>query len=101
MDLSGKKAGRTEAHNMVKAKEKEVRTLELSWSGRSYAEAAQILQALNHEYLWLTYYDFLTGQQERKHFYCGDMYVNSFIAINGGVTEIVTVPLIQARPDAV
>ena len=101
MDLSGKKAGRTEAHNMVKAKEKEVRGLELSWSGRSYAEAAQILQSLNHEYMWLTYYDFLTGTTERKHFYCGDMYVNSFIAVNGGITEIVTVPLIQARPDAV
>lgn len=101
MDLSGKRAGRTEAFNMIKAKEKEARALELSWRGQSYAVAAQVLQALNHEYLWLTYYDFLTGQSERKHFYCGDMTVTSFTATNGGVTEIVSIQLIQARPDAV
>lgn len=101
LDLSASKAGRTEAYNMIKMKAGEVRTLNLQWSGLSYAKTSTVLKAFNHEYIKLSYYDFLTGANATKHFYCGDMSAESFTATNGGVTQIVTVPLVQASPDMV
>lgn len=98
-DISSPKAGRTTSMNMKKMTLGKARTLELSWKGRSYAEIAKAFQAFDHEYLWLTYIDALTGTAQRKHFYTGDFSATSFRATRGGVWEVATVPLIQARPD--
>lgn len=98
-DISDSKAGRTASMAMKKRMKGKARTLNLSWRGRSYTEIAQVLQAFDHEYAWITYMDALTGTARRRLFYMSGMRANSFTATKGGVWETATVQCIQAIPD--
>ena len=48
------------------------RTIQLCWKGPTRAECAQILQAVNPEYFYVTYPDLMSGEQEERLFYVGD-----------------------------
>lgn len=98
-DISSPKAGRTTSMNMKKMLLGKARTLDLAWKARSYADIAKVFQAFDYEYLWLTYVDALTGTAQRKHFYTGDFSSTSFRATRGGIWEVASLQLIQARPD--
>lgn len=100
-DLSDSNAGRTTGLKMLKMLKGKVRTLDLIWTGKSYAEMAVIFQSFDYEYAWMTYIDGLTGTAQRKHFYFGDMTSDSYTATNGGVWESGTVNCVQAIPDLV
>ena len=99
-DLSASNAGRTTALNMLKMLKGKVRTLELTWSGKSYSDMATIFQSFDYEYAWVTYMDGLTGNTQRKHFYMGDFESASFTALDGGTWEYGTLNCIQAIPDS-
>lgn len=100
-DVSGSNAGRNQASDMIKSLKGKARTLDLMWSGRTYAEISKAFKAFDHEYLYLTYYDAITGKSERKHFYCGDFSATSFRSFDGGIMEMAKVPLIQSITDKV
>lgn len=100
-DISGQGAGRTTAYNMIKKLKAKVRTLNLVWAGKSYAEMAVIFQSFDHEYAWITYMDGITGTAQRKHFYMGDFEANSFTATNGGTWESGSLQCIQGITDKI
>ena len=100
-DLSAPDAGRTTALKMLKMLKGKVRTLDLIWAGKSYAEMASIFQSFDYEYAWMTYIDGLTGGVQRKHFYFGDMSSDSYTATDGGKWESGTINCVQATPDLI
>lgn len=48
------------------------RKLQLAWVGLDWQQTAQIMQAVNPEYITVTYPDMLSGQYEVRTFYVGD-----------------------------
>lgn len=100
-DISGTKAGRNQKSDMIKSLKGKARTLELTWSGRTYADISKVFKCFDHEYIWLTFYDAITGQHERKHFYCGDFSAASYRSYDGGIMEMAKIPLIQSITDKV
>lgn len=71
-DVSANGAGRTEDARMHKNLVAKKIKISLSWSGKSWQETSQILQAFQPEYINVTYPDMLTGKYETKEFYSGD-----------------------------
>ena len=100
-DLSGPDAGRSISMDMVKLMRGKARTLELEWRGLGFSQVSPLLKAFDHEYIILTYYDALTGNNQTKHFYMGDMTVDVYSTINGGLTRTVSFNCIQSKVDKV
>lgn len=103
MDISGQEAGRRLTTDMWKNLKARARTLDLTWVNKESSVISQTLKTFNHEYMWVTYFDALTGQNERKHFYGGDMNAEmySFATPTGIVWSVAKVKLIQAITDKV
>ncbi len=73
-DVSAPDAGRVQNANatMYKMLITQKRKIQLTWSNRDDATVASILQAFNHEYVWIRYKDSLTNTYEVREFYTGD-----------------------------
>ena len=71
-DVSDKAAGRTEDALMWKNRVAQKRKLSCGWQGISPADASAILTAVNPEYISVTYFDAMDGQNETRTFYVGD-----------------------------
>lgn len=73
-DNSASDAGRVQDANdtMYKNRTSQKRTLALSWNAPTPAEAAAILQAVNPEYIMVTYFDVMAGVEQTREFYVGD-----------------------------
>lgn len=71
-DVSAADAGRTEDTVMHKMRVGQVVGLELSWQNITTAEASEILQAFNPEYIDLTYLDAKAGGYLTAEFYVGN-----------------------------
>lgn len=100
-DLSSSDSGRTADLKMVKMLQGKTRTLQLEWKYPTFADAAIIMAAFDHEYLLITYMDALTGTYKTSHMYVGDMEANCYSAIGDGRWESVSFHCIQSTPDAV
>lgn len=75
-DVSGKNAGRTQDVKMHKNRIAKKRTLSLGWVNLTKEQTHQILKAFDPEYVMITYWDPLEGQDVTKEFYTGDMEAN-------------------------
>lgn len=71
-DVSASDSGRTQDATMHKKRVAQKRTIQLGWNYPSRAKCAQILQAVNPEYIYVTYPDLMSGEQEERQFYVGD-----------------------------
>jgi hypothetical protein len=71
-DISTADAGRTQSGKMYKMYVTQKRKLQLSWVLPTAAQASAILQAFNHEYFYVRYFDVLDGRLETREFYVGD-----------------------------
>lgn len=99
-DLSGEDAGRTMTSDMWKNLIARAVTLDLTWTNRTAEESKTILQAFNHEYVWITYVDPMLGESARKHFYIGDMSADMYNAtLYGGLYSVIKFKCIQAKTD--
>ena len=72
-DVSGSDAGRTDDTLMHKNKQGEKRTLSLEWINLSKEEIHEVLVAFKPEYVNVTYWDPLIGDDVTKTFYTGRM----------------------------
>lgn len=66
-------AGRDLQHGKmhVELKTRKIK-LELSWSGIGFAEASEVLKAVQPETFWVEYHDTLENARLKKEFYVGD-----------------------------
>jgi len=71
-DISDSAAGRTSDGIMHKNLIGQKRKLKLGWNNPTPAEAKDILQKFNKEYIKITYPDALSGRDETRTFYAGD-----------------------------
>ena len=71
-DVSASDAGRTEDTIMWKNRVGQKRKLQVGWQNIDPAKTASILQAVNPEYIDLTYFDAMSGNTETRTFYVGD-----------------------------
>lgn len=73
-DVSDEDSGRVKDDNdtMYKNRTSQKRKLNLAWNGPTPAEAAEILQAFNPEYVFVEYPDAMSGTTEVREFYVGD-----------------------------
>lgn len=74
MDISSPDAGRTQDKNvtMHKMRTAQKRKLSVSWTNPTFAQASQIVQAFNPEYVYVRYKDLLVGGWRTAKFYTGD-----------------------------
>jgi hypothetical protein len=101
-DISGQEAGRTITSDAWKNKKAEARSIRMTWNNKDGSVISQVFQAFNHEYMWVTYLDALTGQYERKHFYlAADISATIYTMYNRpqGLWSVADVELIQAVTD--
>ena len=82
-DVSAGDAGRTQSGLMYKQRITQKRKLALSWRGVTPAAAANILAALNPEYIKVIYPDALTGTNQTKIFYVGDRSAPVYMYTSG------------------
>ena len=75
-DVSAKNAGRTQDVKMHKNRVAKKRTLGLGWINLTKEQIHQVLVAFDPEYVMVTYWDPLEGQDVTKEFYTGDMEAN-------------------------
>jgi len=71
-DISDSDAGRTEDTKMDKKRIGQCVKLEFEWKNVSIADAADILQKFNPEYVTLCYLDAMSGTYKTSEFYIGD-----------------------------
>lgn len=71
-DVSAGESGRTDDALMHKNRVAQKRKLQIEWVGKNWQETAQILQAVNPEYIDVTYPDMMNGRYETRTFYVGD-----------------------------
>lgn len=73
-DVSSSDAGRTNDANttMHKMRMSQKRKLDITWTMPTTAQAAQILQAFNPEYVYVSYFDPMDNRVEVRQFYTGD-----------------------------
>ena len=71
-DVSASESGRTDDTVMHKNRVAQKRKISLQWNGITRGETAQILQAVNPEYISVTYPDAMSGIDETRTFYVGD-----------------------------
>ena len=71
-DVSAADSGRVEDTTMYKNMRGQLVGLELSWQNIGTAEASAILNAFNHEYLWVSYLDLKAGGIRKAEFYVGN-----------------------------
>lgn len=73
-DVSAPDAGR--AQNSMATMNKmlitQKRKIQLTWQNREDSEISTILQAFNHEYVWVRYKDAMSNSYETREFYVGD-----------------------------
>lgn len=72
MDVSASDAGRTEDTRMHKNRLGQKRKIELGWNNIKPAAASMILQAVNPEYINVTYFDAMSGTMQTREMYVGD-----------------------------
>lgn len=95
-DISAADSGRTEDTTMYKNMVGQVVALELSWTNLGTAEASAILNAFNHEYLYVEYLDLITGGFTTKEFYVGNRSAPAY-NVKLDVWQNVTFNLIQRK----
>lgn len=71
-DVSASDAGRTEDTMMHKNRVGQKRKLNVSWNGLTPDKVSIILQAVNPEYMQVTYPDAMSNSNETRTFYIGD-----------------------------
>ena len=71
MDISAGESGRTDDTIMHKNRVGQKRKIQVGYNGINDSDAQTVLQAVNPEYIDVTYYDLLEGIQTRT-FYVGD-----------------------------
>ena len=71
-DVSSSESGRTDDALMHKNRVAQKRKLQVGYNGISAADAHTILAAINPEYISVTYYDLLAGQNQTRTFYVSD-----------------------------
>lgn len=71
-DVSAADSGRVEDTTMYKNQVGQLVAVELGWTNLSTAEASAILNAFNHEYVWVSYLDLQQGKMCKCEFYVGD-----------------------------
>ena len=72
-DVSGEDAGRTDDIIMHKNRVGEKRSISLGWTNLSKTEIHEILAAFSPEYVGVQYWDPLSGKEDTRIFYTGDM----------------------------
>ena len=73
-DISAADAGRVQDANTTMYKDRvgQKRKIQLGWNNPTFAEASQIVQMFNPEYVYVRYMDLLTGGWRTAEFYTGD-----------------------------
>lgn len=72
-DISAAESGRTDDTTMHKNRVGQKRKLSVGWNAPDWETSCKIIQAVNPEYIDVTYPDLLTGNKhETKTFYVGD-----------------------------
>lgn len=98
-DISSSDAGRVKDANstMYKMRLGQKRKISLTWQNVTLAEASEILQAFNPEYVYVRYLDVLEGQWNTRKFYVGDRSAPFFQIklANGTVMKSVSFDIIE------
>lgn len=71
-DVSAGESGRTEDSLMHKNRVSQKRKIQVGYNGIKDSDAQTVLQAINPEYINVTYYDLMAGQNQTREFYVGD-----------------------------
>lgn len=71
-DISLNESGRTDDTVMHKNRVGQKRKLGLGWNAPTWEVTSKILQAVNPEYVHITYPDMMSGKYETREFYVGD-----------------------------
>ena len=72
-DISASESGRTDDTTMHKNRVGQKRKLSVGWNGPDWDTACKIIQAVNPEYIQVTYPDLLSANKhETRTFYVGD-----------------------------
>lgn len=71
-DVSLGESGRTDDALMHKNRVAQKRKIQVGYNGITDEKAGQILRAINPEYIRVTYFDLMAGQNETRWFYVGD-----------------------------
>lgn len=71
-DISASESGRTDDTLMHKNRVGQKRKISLAWNAPTWKMTSQILQAVNPEYIDVTYPDMMSGKYETRTFYVGD-----------------------------
>lgn len=71
-DISKQGAGRTSTWQMNKLLACRIKKISVEWTKPTIAEAAVILQAFRHEYMWVRYLDANTGELKIMKAYIGN-----------------------------
>lgn len=72
MDVSLGESGRTDDSIMHKNRVAQKRKIQVGYNGLTPEVAHTVLQAINPEYIRVTYFDLLDGKDITKTFYVGD-----------------------------
>lgn len=71
-DVSLGESGRTDDALMHKNRVAQKRKIAISYNGADKDVCATVLQAVNPEYIQVTYHDLMDNQMETREFYVGD-----------------------------
>ena len=71
-DVSAAESGRTEDTLMHKNRVGQKRKLQVGYNGVKAETAKTVLQAINPEYINVTYFDLMAGENQTRTFYVGD-----------------------------
>lgn len=71
-DVSAGESGRTDDSIMHKNRVAQKRKIQIGYNGINDTDAQTILQAVNPEYIDVTYFDLMAGENQTRTFYVGD-----------------------------
>ena len=72
IDGEGKPLCKTYYSLMHKNRVSQKRKIQVGYNGIKDSDAQTVLQAINPEYINVTYYDLMAGQNQTREFYVGD-----------------------------
>lgn len=71
-DVSAAESGRTTDSIMHKNRVSQKRKIQVGYNGINDTKAKTVLQAINPEYIQVTYFDLMAGENQTRTFYVGD-----------------------------
>ena len=95
-DVSIGESGRDDTGYMYKGRVTSKVKLVLEWAGKDPVSCKAILEAVQPEYIMVTYFDSLKGEMTEKQFYTGDRHTKTKIwSENNKIFETISLDIIE------